>query len=357
MKRVTIKDVAAEAGVSFSAVSRAFQNEGKTSEATQKLVFEVAERLGYRPSPLARGLVRERSKLVTLVTGPTQSMFDALFFDGLAQALAHSGRHLMVASVHSEDEVESGLLQAMDYNSEAVIVSAGTMSLALSGRCAAAGVPVILSGRVLDAPGVDCVLAENVEGGNHAGSLLARVAPGPLAFFGQGGRTFADRERLEGFNDAIGAAEITVVDAGAGDNVRDAAMSLLGSKNRPRGVFCSNDGLAIELLQAALLLGLRVPEDLCLVGFDNIPMAAWPAFGLTTIDYPIASLIDAIMASIERDRTAAETAGRIERVQTRLIVRRTTPTGSASALRAPDQGKPADDEDHMAHRPSLARSP
>jgi DNA-binding LacI/PurR family transcriptional regulator len=103
-------------------------------------------------------------------------------------------------------------------------------------------------------------------------------------------------------------------------------------------VFCSNDGLAIELLQAALLLGLRVPEDLCVVGFDNVPMAAWPAFDLTTIDYPIASLIDAIMASIERERTDPEVAGKIERVQTRLIVRRTTPTGSASILRAHDQG-------------------
>ena len=222
MKRVTIKDVAAHAGVSFSAVSRAFQNEGKTSQATRQKVLESAQLLGYRPSPIARGLVRERSRLVTLLTGPMQSMFDALFFDALTVALAESGRQLMVVSVRHEDEVEAGLLQAVDYKSEAVIVSAGTMSLELSNRCVDAGVPVILAGRVLDAPGVDCVLAENIEGGRQVGTLLARICAGPLGFFGQGGRTFADRERQKGFLEAVERAGRT-------------ATLLFGHRCRPQG--------------------------------------------------------------------------------------------------------------------------
>ncbi|HEY4202773.1 MAG TPA: LacI family DNA-binding transcriptional regulator [Devosiaceae bacterium] len=333
MKRITIKDVAAHAGVSFSAVSRAFQEDGRVSNETRRKVLESARLLDYRPSPIARGLVHERSRLVTLVTGPTQSVFDALFFDALSTALADSGRQLMVVSVRGEHDVEAGLMQAVDYKSEAAIVSAGTMSLALSSRCSNAGLPVILSGRVLDAPGVRCILAENVEGGRQAGALLARLCPGPLAFFGRGGKTFADREREEGFLQGLAAAGRTagsfiVSDAAAG-SARESALQLLMQPDRPQGIFCSNDGLAIELLQAALLVGLRVPQDLSVVGFDNVPMADWPAFRLTTIDYPITALVEAIIAAIEATHDPEAPADGIHRVPTRLVVRRTTLVGEA----------------------------
>lgn len=332
MKRVTIKDVALEAGVSYSAVSRAFQDGSNVADATRRKVQEAARKLGYRPSPIARGLVQGRSGLVTLVTGPRQSWFDALFFDTLASELARAGKHLMVATVHSRDEMETGLMQAVDYRSEAVIVSAGTMSLELSSQCVAAGVPVILSGRVLEARGVQCVLADNVGGARQAGALLARSGKRPIAFFGQGGRTFADRERLSGLASALsehGVAEeeITIADAGRADDAINAAMALLAGPDRPQAVFCSNDGLALALLQAALQIGMSVPEDLAVIGFDDVPMAGWPSFGLTTINYPVERVVAAIMDCLDPEAIAQslDRTGTVRRLDTHLVVRRTTP--------------------------------
>jgi len=333
MKRVTIKDVAAEAGVSFSAVSRALQHDGKVSPETRRKVLETASRLGYRPSPIARGLVRQRSRLVTLVTGPTQSFFDTLFFDALAAGLAERGRHLMVATVRSEADIELGLMQAIDYRSEMVVVSAGTMSLDLSSQCVSAGIPVVLAGRVLAAPGVHCVLADNAGGGRQAGELLARVTSGPLAYFGQGGRTFSDRERADGFHQALEGAgrqarTYALDEFGVGLSHQQAALALLTQPERPRGVFCSNDGIAIDLLQAAMLLGLKVPDDLSIVGFDNVPMADWPAFRLTTVDYPVATLADTILGMADRIADGGEVLEPgATRIPTRLVVRQTTPAG------------------------------
>lgn len=332
MKRITIKDVAREAGVSYSAVSRAFQDGGSIAGHTRDKVMEAAGKLGYRPSPIARGLVQGRSGLVTLVTGPRQSWFDTLFFDVLSSELARSGRHLLVATVHSRDEMEAGLMQAVDYRSEAVIVSAGTMSLELSSECVDAGVPVILSGRILEARGVQCILADNESGARQAGALLAHSGMTPIAFFGQGGRTFADRERCVGFNAALTEAGIAktnlmVVDAGPEENTPQAALALLSRHGRPQAVFCSNDGLALTLIQAALQLGLSVPQELAVIGFDNIPMAAWPSFSLTTVDYPVHTLVRTIMDCLRAEAIteSLDRIGTLHRLNTRLVVRHSTP--------------------------------
>lgn len=328
VKKITIKDVAAQAGVSTAAVSRAFQADGRIAEVTRDRVFQAARELDYRPSPIARGLAHQRSRLVTLLTGPAQSAFDVQFFDALTVALAQTGRHLMVVNIGHESEVDDGLWQAIDYKSEAIIASAGTMSLESSSRCVSAGIPLILAGRALDAPGVTSVLAQNVEGGRLAGTLLARLAKGPLCFFGNGGRTFSDRERFEGFAGAIAEAGLPppiefAAPAGDETQLQRAAMDFLSSPDRPSAIFCANDGLAIAVLQAAMLLGLSVPDDLAVVGFDNVPMAGWPVFDLTTIDYPVAELVENIIAAMGSDSVTE--GHRVIRVPVRLVVRRTTP--------------------------------
>ena len=117
-------------------------------------------------------------------------------------------------------------------------------------------------------------------------------------------------------------------------------MAMLAQSDRPAGIFCSNDGLAIEVLQAALLLGIRVPEDLYVVGFDNVPMAGWPAFRLTTVEYPIEQLVEAILQSLERRHIADDGRENLtQRIKTRLVIRQTTPMGLQLAADADRAGK------------------
>ena len=341
MSRVTIKDVAREAGVSASAVSRVFTEGGSASSRTREKVMTAAERLGYRPSLLARGLVRNRTNLITLVSGRMSDPFDALFLDQFSAALAERGTHLLLASAASDGPGNAGLLQALDYQSDAVVVSAGTMSLEHSELCVRAGLPIILAGRVMAVPGVDCVLADNRDGGRQATELLLRTGCRRLAYLGHGGATFSDGERWAGFEAAAAAAGLPVsseVIEGRDDAAAaQGAAALLSQDLRPDGIFCSNDRIAIAALETARSLGLRVPDEVSIVGFNNTPSSARRSFRLTTLDYPVARVVQGILSLLDSRLDNPQRDNEVLRIPTQLVVRGHHPPGAAGGV-APRRG-------------------
>ncbi len=328
MNRITIKDVARAAGVSASAVSRVFTEGASASVKTREKVLAAADLLGYRPSLLARGLVSNRTNMVTLVMGRMTDPFDALFMDSFAEAMARRGTRLMLSPVRAGASEEDSLLQALDYQSDAVIVSAGTMSLAHSERCVRAGLPVILAGRVLEAPGVDCVLADNRDGGRQAAELLLRTGCRSLTYLGQGGATFSDRERRDGFGAAVTEAGVTFTEQAVGGRADaeafSAATELLSRLPRPDGIFCSNDNIAICALEACQALGLAVPGDVAIVGFNNLPDAARRSFQLTTLDYPVSKVVAEICNLLDLRGGDFGRESEIRRISTQLVVRSST---------------------------------
>ncbi|MPZ11427.1 MAG: LacI family DNA-binding transcriptional regulator [Kiloniellaceae bacterium] len=328
MSRATIKDVAREAGVSPSAVSRVFTQGASASAKTRERVMAAAERLNYRPSLLARGLVGSRTNLITLVMGSLADPFDALFLDTFSQAMAARGTRLLLASATSNEPQDSGLLQALDYRSDAVVIAAGTLSPAHSELCVKAGLPVILAGRVLDAPGVDSVLADNRGGGRQAAELLIRTGCRRLAYLGRGGATFSDRERFAGFAAAARAAGLKVIDQAVAQRddtaTFQASTALLTGDSRPDGLFCGADSLAIPAIEAARALGLGVPEEISVVGFNNVPNAAWRSFRLTTLDYPVGQVVEDILALIDSRFSDPLRDNEVRRIATQLVVRTTT---------------------------------
>lgn len=329
MKRVTINDVARSAGVSASAVSRVFTDGASASPRTREKVLSAAQELGYRPSPLARGLVGQRTNLVTVVLGTMIDAFDAEFLGLLSSALSERGiRLMMTATGQSEDDQSSGLLQALDYRSDAVIVAAGTMTLDQSEMCAKAGLPVILSGRVMEGFVADSALADNRDGGRQAADLLTRTGCKRLAYFGRGGSTFSDRERRDGFVAAAkDAGYDPIIHSITGEEVAplfDSAIALLSRSDRPDGVFCGNDILAVQVLEAARALGLAIPDDVSVIGFDNISVAAHHSYRLTTLNYPVESLVQEIVGMLDRRVREPEHPNELVRIQTQMIIRGTT---------------------------------
>lgn len=328
MKRVTIKDVAKEAGVSVSAVSRVFTDGASASAPMREKVRLTAESLGYRPSLLARGLVQERTNLITLVIGRLNGAFDALFLDAFADAVARTGARLLLASADSGRPNEGGLLQALDYQSDAAVVAAGTMPLDHSEKCLRAGLPIVLVGRVVDMPGVDCVLADNIDGARQAGELLLRTGCRRIAYLGRGGATFSDMERREGIRGAVDAAKgeliVRSIDGKGAEAKFDAAASLLSQHRPPDAIFCASDSIALGAVEAARALGMRVPEDVSIIGFNNVPIAGWRSFRLSTIDYPIKATVDAILELLDERLNGPERPSVVRRIPTRLVVRGTT---------------------------------
>jgi DNA-binding LacI/PurR family transcriptional regulator len=327
MERITIKDVAKAAGVSPSAVSRVFTDGASASADTRTKVLAAADRLGYRPSLLARGLVGNRTRLVTLVAGDLANPFDTVFLDQLAAALAAQDMRLLLVSASGGSQ-EDALLQALDYRSDAVIVAAGTMTLAHSELCVRAGLPVILSGRVIEARGVDCVLADNIGGGQRAAVLLVRTGCARLAFLGLGAPTFAGRERGEGFAEAARWQGAEVVFHGLESGHHEAAFAavtqMLSSANPPDGIFCSNDSIAFAAIEAARALHVRIPEDVSIIGFNDVVMAGWRSFDLTTLAYPVADLVDAVIGLLGSRLAELSRADIVTRIPVRLVPRNTT---------------------------------
>lgn len=332
MKRVTIKDVAIKAGVSAAAVSRVFTNSAGSSSEMRKKVLTAAHTLGYRPSMLAKGLVGERTNLITLVSGRMSDPFDTIFLDRFSAALAGSNMRLLLATAANESSSNcdnNGFLHALDYQSDAVVVSAGTMSLAHSEACVKNGLPVILMGRVVEQKGVDCVVADNREGGRMAAELLTKTGCQNLIHLGRGGATYSDRERMEAFLKYAAQAGVEVASAAIRSTedhqeVYRAAISLLSGKVKPDGIFCSSDTIAFAVIEAARSLGLSIPEELSIVGFNDIPQAGWRSFDLTTIDLSIDQCIATAMELLSRRLEQPGIEGKIVRIPVQPVLRGTT---------------------------------
>ncbi|WP_198666216.1 LacI family DNA-binding transcriptional regulator [Tropicimonas sp. IMCC34043] len=326
-RRSTIKDVAREAGVSVSAVSRAFSG-GSLSADKKTRILQVAGTLDYRPSSAAQSLVRQQTRSVTLVTGRMHDPFDSQFLEALAEALADSGRRLIVAPASKQADLSGGVYQAIDDRSDAVIIAAGTMPLDASRACVRIGLPVILAGRILDTPGVDAVVAANCDGGRQAAAMFLRGGCQRPAWFGVERPSFSNDERLAGFHAQMAAAGIEPArfEAGGRDDeaIFEAASRMLSRSDRPDAVFCATDRLAFGVLEAAGALRLAVPRDLAVIGFNNVPAAARRSYRLTTLDYPVARVVAEIMEILEARLAAPGLAPIRRRIPVSLIVRETT---------------------------------
>lgn len=327
MKRPTIKDVASAAGVSASAVSRSFSN-GPVAEETRSRVLAAADTLGFRPSLVARRLVTRRSDTVTLVTGRMRDPFDTEFLERLAEGFSDRQIRLVVAPASKQASASGGIYQAMDDRSDAVVIAAGTMSLDASDACVRAGMPVFLAGRIVDAPGIEGVVAQNADGGRQAAELLMRTGCTRLAYLGLSDPTFSDRERGEGFRDSVRAAGQTPallrLEEREDEALVEAMIAVLARADRPDGLFAANDRLALRAVDAAQALGLSIPDDLSVIGFNNGQASRTRSYRLTTLDYPCERVVNELLDLFDRRMANPDAPREQRRIPVRLVLRDTT---------------------------------
>lgn len=327
-RRISIKDVAREADVSISAVSRAFSPGSSLAEDKRRRILATAERLGYHPSSLARGLVRKQSRTVTLVTGRLWDSFDALFLEGLAEALADWGQRLVVAPASRQDASSGGVFQALSDQSEAVIITAGTMPAEASSAAVRAGVPVIVAGRIMEGKGIDCVAAHNADGARQAADLFLRTECRKPAYFGFAASSPADRERGEAYSAAMAQAGLTPaalhVATRDDEDIFETASAMLAARERPDAVFCATDRLAFGVLEAARALGIGVPDELSVIGFNNVTAAARRTYQLTTVNYPVSRVVAEILDILKMRLSDPHLPPMRRRIPVSLIVRATT---------------------------------
>lgn len=324
--KVTSAQVAALAGVSQSAVSRVFTPGASASKETIAKVRAAAEKLGYRPNALARGLITGRTRMIGLIVAYLDNQFYPVALELLSRALQERGYHILVfMAENATEKVVQVMGELLDYQVDGIITASVAMSNDLTGRCAAAGIPVVMFNRGQDDARLSEVTSDNVAGGRRAAEFLLAGGHRRIAHIMGWQGSSTGRDRAHGFAEAMAAAGVqpfAMIDGMyARETAAEVARGLFAGADRPDAIFVGNDHMAFAVMDTLRFeMGLSVPGDVSVVGYDDVPLAAWPAYNLTTIRQPVRRMVeatvDALIAQIEGDG-----APRKVRIDGPLIVR------------------------------------
>jgi DNA-binding LacI/PurR family transcriptional regulator len=308
-KQVTSIDVARLAGVSQSTVSRTFSPNGSVSPATRQKVLLAARKLGYTPNVIARSLSKQSSKIIGIVVVRFSNPFYAIMVREFTRRLQDLGYWTLLLNVKHAQEIDNALPMALQYQVDGIIITSATLSSQMADDCVRSGTPVVLFNRYALGTRANAVCCDNVAGGRLVADALLDAGHQRLAYIAgeEGSSTNVDREK--GFIDRLKERDqsLWLREAG-GDYTYEAgyaaATRLLHRDDPPDSIFCANDLIAMGALDVARHeLGIQVPEELSIIGFDDIPQASWPAYSLTTVSQPIDRMvdttIDVLMSAVE----------------------------------------------------------
>jgi len=327
-KRVSSIDVAELAGVSQSAVSRTFTPGAVVSAKTRAKVLAAAEQLHYRPNALARSLITKRSNMVALVIGDIENPFFARLVNVFSQRLQARGLHVLLFSLAHDGNVEAALNEVLKYRVDGVLLVSVLLSQEMAEGCRRLGTPVVLYNRYAKSKSVSSVRVENYEGGRRVADFLIAGRHERIAYVG-GTRTDATGfDRESGFLGRLEEHGVTAWKRVPGDysfaSGYEAGRALLAGKTRPDAIFAVSDLMALGVLEAARAeFGLRVPEELSIVGFDDIPMASWPSYELTTVRQPVQAMVDEALALLFAQMEDPDAKAVTRLIPGELVVRRT----------------------------------
>jgi DNA-binding LacI/PurR family transcriptional regulator len=325
----TAVEVARLAGVSQSAVSRAFTPGASVAAGTQARILDAARQLGYRPNVIARSLVSRRSRVIGVVAAYLQNHFYPDVLERLSRKLRDLGYHILLFTTDARDAADPLLEEIIGYRVDGLILASTTLSSALATECQAAGIPVLLFNRTTAATTMASVTGENLRGGQVIAEFIAACGYERPAFVAGIENSSTSRDRERGFCDGLAALGYAPPSRAVGeyrfDRAAAAARELLSARQRPDVIFCGNDHMALAIADVARHeFGLSIPDDVALIGFDDAGPAAWPSFSLTTFSQPAGAMVDRAVAMILELIEKPDTPVRHETVRGELIVRGST---------------------------------
>lgn len=301
-QRPTIVDIARRAGVAPMTVSRVVNDSGYVSREMREKVERAVKELNYHPNGLARSLKRQRTHVIGILLPDIANPFSAQLVSGIQETLVERGYSSFISVSERSTAREHAALRAMfDHRADGLIVATRETK---SGndfllRLTEQGLPMVVVGRTLNHPRVDRVTADHWRGGYEAVEHLISLGHKRIGFIGVSPINGAGLRRYQGYLDALRENNLPIdeklivgpaAQSGPGYSTQDdgyAGMKkLLALKKPPTAVFARNDFTAIGAMCAIRDAGLRIPEDAAMVGFDNVPLAAYTTPPLTTVDQP-----------------------------------------------------------------------
>ena len=314
-QKITSMEVAKLAGASQSAVSRVFTPGASSSKKTNELVRKAAAELGYRPNVLARSLITGKSRMIGLVVAYLDNYFYPEALELLSSALQKKGYHVLIfMSGNKEGDIADAVDEILDYQVDGIIAASVSMSSDLAKRCTSAGVPVVLFNRTQDDDRLSAVTSDNFQGGQKVARFLLAGGHKRIGYIAGWEGASTQRDREKGFTEELvrNGQELYAREVGNfnSDEARQAARTMFSKQNFPDAVFVANDAMAIAVIDVIRFeLGLQVPEQVSVVGYDDVPISSWPAYDLTTVRQPanrmVAETVSILIESIENKTTTA----------------------------------------------------
>lgn len=302
VRNPTAHDVARLAGVSQSAVSRAFTEGASISADKRARIIAAANELGYRPNILARSLIKGTSKVVGVVFGHFENPFFAHALDRFSEEFARRGLRMLLFTAETNATVDEQVAELLSYKVSAVILMAVNLSSKLAAECARSGIPVVMFNRTTEQEhAAFTVTGDNKVGATAIAEHFIRSGRRRIAFMAGYDDSSTSRQREAAFMAALSGAGsgagISEPRRAVGNYSRAGAieatrMLFAQRSDRPDALFCANDMMAIAAMETLRIeYGIEPGRECAVIGFDDIPMAAWPIFSLTTYSQPVDEMV------------------------------------------------------------------
>jgi DNA-binding LacI/PurR family transcriptional regulator len=294
----TIIELAKELGMSRATVSRAFHDHAVINRETREKVLKRAKELGFQPNPLARGLITKSTRIVGLVVSDITNPFYPEVMTKLTERLQAEGFNVMLVVASPSRTEEEAVRVLLSYRTDIVVMLATTLSSAGAATCRAAGTPVVFFNRYGSEEHSYAVTCDNELGGRVVADHLIDLGHKHLGYIAGKPDASTNVDRRRGFLARCSERGIVSVPESEGVSFSYeagcvGARKLLNVTDRPTALFCANDILALAAVDVAQReFKLVVPDDVSVVGFDDIGIASWPSHALTTVRQPIPTMID-----------------------------------------------------------------
>ena len=296
------------------------------AEKTREKVLKAAKQLGYRPNLLARSLRMNKSNIIALAISYLENPFYAQVVKELSEQLRATDRHILLFTAPDDNQADPALAKVLNYQVDALVMSGTKASRELAISFKKLGVPIVQINRDSNYPGVSTVQGEDRDAGRIIGRHLLAGGHKRFGFVSGIADSSTSLFRLEGYREYLQSHGIDDVQIAYGNNTFEAAANavrqLLGSKTPPDAIFCASDYMAFAALEVAKKeFGLKVPDDLSVVGFNDVPAASLSAHDLTTFSQPAATMVEKAIVLVDQLISGQKSRAQHLIVKGELIVR------------------------------------
>jgi DNA-binding LacI/PurR family transcriptional regulator len=302
---VTAYDVARVAGVSQSAVSRAFTPGTSISKRTLLKVKEAAKKIGYRPHLIARSLSMRRSNFIGVAVPPLENQFYPAMLEALSAAFGRKGYRLLLFTSRAQNSFDPLVEEVLASGVDALVMVSASISSSFADECKQSGIPVVLLNRKTDSKMVSCVTGASKLGAETIAQFLLAGKHRRYGFVAGDTSSSTSRDRENSFTRYLQKHDVKIAARVVGnysfEQTSVAARHLFSIKARPDAVFCVNDHMALAVINVAKTeFGLEVGKEVSIIGFDDSELASWPIFGLTTYGQPIEAMAEQVVDTIQQ---------------------------------------------------------